>query len=239
MLIAPLLHTLNETKTELIILTSPRKNLSQEPDIRIKYYKLKLHSYVKYLGILVNEVLPWNNQIESICMKLARANGILSKLRYFVPKDIFYSHLTYGYLVRSYSRKSNIDRLTKQQKRCIRIINFSDSNSHTDPQYSELKLLKVNDIFLLSKLLFMFDFIKENILEDLKRLFIFNKSVHSYETHSSQMFHIPKEKTSRFGLNTLNCDGAKLWRKFFYAFLQKETDLTKSNLKNFIKNTFP
>ena len=63
-------------------------------------------------------------------------------------------------------QKNNIDRLIKLQKRCIGIINFSDINFHTDLQYSELKLLKVNDIFSLSKLLFMFDFIKENIPED-------------------------------------------------------------------------
>ena len=104
-------------------------------------------------------------------MKLSRANGILSKLCYFVPRDIcipvcyslFYTHLIYGCLVWSYSRKSNIDRLIKLQNRCIRVIDFSDFDSHTDPQYSELKLIKVNDIFSLSKLLFMFDFIKENI----------------------------------------------------------------------------
>ena len=39
-------------------------------------------------------------------------------------------------------------------------------------------------------------------------------------------------KTSRFGLNTLSYDGAKLWNTFFHAFLRKETDLTKSKLKN-------
>ena len=73
----------------------------------------------------------------------------------------------------------------------------------------------------------MFDFIKENIQEDLRRLFIFNKSLHSYETRSSQMFHIPKGKTSQFGLNTLSYDGAKLWTTFYHAFLRKETDLKK------------
>ena len=85
----------------------------------------------------------------------------------------------------------------------------------------------------------MFDLIKENIPEDLKRLCIFNKSVHSNGTHSSQMFHIPKGKTSQFVLNTLSYDGAKLWNTFFHAFLHKETDLTKSKLKNFLKIHFP
>ena len=118
-----------------------------------------MHSYVKYLGILIDEVLPWNKQIESICMKLARASSLLSKLRYFLPKEIcisvyyslFYIHLIYGCLVWSYSRKSNIDRLMKLQERSIRIINFSDFDSYTDPEYFELKLLKVNDIFSLNK----------------------------------------------------------------------------------------
>ena len=99
--------SLNEIKTELIIFRSSRENLPRESDIRINNYKLKLHSHAKYLGVVIDEVLSWNKQIESICMKLARATGILSKLRYFVPKDIsisvyyflFYTHLIYGCLL--------------------------------------------------------------------------------------------------------------------------------------------
>ena len=57
----------------------------------------------------------------------------------------------------------------------------------------------------INKLLFIFDFIKENIPEILKRLFIFDKSVHSYETLSSQVFHIPK------GNITIWLEHFKLW----------------------------
>ena len=203
-----------------------------------------MYRHIKYLEIIIDEVLSWNKQIESICMKLARANSILFKLCYFVPKDIcisvyyslFYTHLIYGCFV---SRKTNINRLIKLQNRCIRIINFSDFDCHTDPQYSELKLLKVSDIFSLSKFFYMLDFIKENIPEDPKRLFFFNKSVNSFETCSSLMFHISKWKTSWFGSNTLSYDGAKLWNKFCHAFLHKETDLTKSKFKNLLKIHFP
>ena len=84
----------------------------------------------------------------------------------------------------------------------------------------------------------MFDFIKENIPEDLTRLFIFNNSVHSSETRFSQMFHIPKRKTSRFGLKNLSYDGVKPWNKFYHAFSHKETDLTKSELQNLLKIHF-
>ena len=52
------------------------------------------------------------------------------------------------------------------------------------------------------------------------------------------VFHIPKAKTSRFGLNTLHYDGAIFWNKFYHALLYKEPNLTKSKLKNTL-NTFP
>ena len=78
--------SLNETKTELIIFRSAWKHLPHEPDIRLYKYKLKSHSNIKYLDVLIDEVLSQNKQIDNICTKLARANGILSKLRHFVPR---------------------------------------------------------------------------------------------------------------------------------------------------------
>ena len=78
--------SLNETKTELIIFRSPWKHLPREPDIKINNCKFKLHSHVKHLGILIDEVLSWNKQIDDICTMLARANSILSELRHFVPR---------------------------------------------------------------------------------------------------------------------------------------------------------
>ena len=59
----------------------------------------------------------------------------------------------------------------------------------------------------------MFDFINENVPEELETNFVINRFMHSYETCSSIVFHLPKAKTSCFGLNTLCYDGANLWEK--------------------------
>ena len=141
-------------------------------------------------------------------------------------------------MVWSYSTQRNIDRIIKLQKQCIRIITYSEFTEHIGPLFSELKLLKVKDIVSLTKLPFMFDFINENVPDELKTIFVINRSIHSYETRSSMVFHIPKAKTSRFGLNTLRYDGANLWNKFYHALLYKEPNLTKAKLKKLLQMHF-
>ena len=59
---------------------------------------------VKYLGVLLNEHLQWNEQISLVKMKLNRAAGILCKLRYnpnlsvlkIIYHSLFGSRLLYG-----------------------------------------------------------------------------------------------------------------------------------------------
>ena len=68
----------------------PWKHLPHEPDNGIKNYKLKLHSPIKHLAIVIDKVFSCNKQINHICPKLARANGILSKSHHFIPKELAY-----------------------------------------------------------------------------------------------------------------------------------------------------
>ena len=84
----------------------------------------------------------------------------------------------------------------------------------------------------------MFDFINENVPEELKKIFVIDWFMLSYETRSSMVFHTPKAKTSCFGLNTLRYDGANLWNKFYHALLYKEPNLTKAKLKKLLQMHF-
>ena len=51
------------------------------------------------------------------------------------------------------------------------------------------------------------------------------------------VFHIPKAKTSRFGLNTLRYEGANLWNKFYHALLYKKTNWTKAKLRKLLRTS--
>ena len=143
--------------------------------------------------------------------------------------------MLHGCLVWSYTKEINIDRVNKLQERCIRILTFSDFNSHTIDLFAKLKMLKVQDVFTLNKLIFMFDDTEGCILDELDEL---NYDIHSYITRSSEVFHIPKRNTTRFGINTLSFGGAKLRNKFYFELLNKETNLPKFEFKTLLKTHF-
>ena len=82
----------------------------------------------------------------------------------------------------------------------------------------------------------MFDYMKCCILDELNRRLTFSYDMHSYITRSSEVFHLPKGNIKRLGINTLRFDEIKLWNKFYFELLNKETNLTKSKLKTLLKH---
>ena len=140
-------------------------------------------------------------QIDNICTKLARANGILPKLRHFIPRKHVHQYISLCFTLMSFmvvwfgpTQLSEIYIESPNYKNGAFGLLLTQ-NSNTGPLFSELKLVKVKDIFSLTKLLFLYEFINDYVPEELKTIFIIKIPTHSYETHSSMVFHIPKAKT--------------------------------------------
>ena len=62
---------------------------------------------------------------------------------------IFYSHLNYGCTVWGLSHDKYVDIICILQKKCMQIITFSDFNRHTNALFTNLKILKVDNIIKL------------------------------------------------------------------------------------------
>ena len=71
---------LNVEKTELVIFKSPRKVLLNEIKITLSGKRLYPSNSVKYLGIKIDRFLHWHDQVNSVAVKLNRANALLIKL---------------------------------------------------------------------------------------------------------------------------------------------------------------
>ena len=73
--------SLNVEKTELVIFKSPRKVLLDEIKIKLSGKRLYPSSSGKYLGIKIDRFSHWHDQVNSIAVKLNRANALLLKIR--------------------------------------------------------------------------------------------------------------------------------------------------------------
>ena len=107
-------------------------------------------SEFNFLGIMLDKNLSWNAHSQKISCKISIVNGILNRLKRFLPAEILKTiynaliqpHLNYGILL--WGR--NTKRIRKLQKWAIRSITCSKYNAHTDPLFIKLKLLKIDDI---------------------------------------------------------------------------------------------
>ena len=137
--------SLNTTKTEVILFRSKNKPVPYIMNLHIDGHVLKFSTCVKYLGLFLDEYLAWNFHFDHLSTKLRRSNGILSKLRHFVPQTIlktlyfaiFHSHLTYAITVWGQSLTQN-SRVGKLQKRCIRILTISNFDAESAPLFLNL-----------------------------------------------------------------------------------------------------
>lgn len=133
-----------------LFFTLARKKICNSASIKSNKHKLVPRKSVTYLGVSIDETLLWNDHIENVSLKLSRTNGILSKVRHYVSIQLclsinyylFYSYLLYGSLVWNFSSVDKLGKIFNLQKKCLRIITFSDYNAHTNPLFIKLDLLK-------------------------------------------------------------------------------------------------
>ena len=140
-------------------------------------------------------------------------NGILSKLRYYAPIEtclqvyylIFYSHLIYGCDVCSLTSNENLTKIEILQRKCIRILSFSDFRSHT----------KVCKVIKLHQLKLIYNFLDNSLPTDLHQLFKLN-DVHNHQTR--QYLHVPSVDTSIYGINSIKFHCPDLRKHFLYIY---------------------
>ena len=104
-----------------------------------------------FLGLTVNECMNWNSHVQKIANKISRTLGVRNKLKRYLPisamklmyDSLILSHPQFGITNWGFER----DRISKLQKRALRIMTNSRYNAHTEPLFKQLYLLKVKDIF--------------------------------------------------------------------------------------------
>ena len=155
----------------------------------------------KFLGVILDYNLSWNDHIKKITTSLSRAIGILYKLKHILTKKTLFMlynalvlpHITYCNIVWGNSNKYNLDAILLLQKKAVRICTHSNYLAHADPIFYNLKTLKVDDIHTYQTSIFMFKH-TQNLLPFFHNVFTSNSNIHTYPTRHSKDFHLYNPK---------------------------------------------
>ena len=85
--------SLNELQTKFMIMGTSQKLINLDNDLSMIPFKLILNSYeirrvkeTKYLGMIVDDSLTWEDHIDYITLKINRCNGIIRRVRQLIPE---------------------------------------------------------------------------------------------------------------------------------------------------------
>ena len=233
--------SLNCAKTELIIFHKPGVKIPFEFKIKMNGHRLQISDSIKYLGVYLDSTLSGGFHCEQLSKKLSRANGMLSKIRHYVPPGelksiyhaIFSSHMIYGSQVWGQSITVHTERIFRLQRKAMRIIQFADFQAPSDPIFKNKSILKLEDFIHLQNCLFVYDAIKNTTPDSFHTYFVKISEVHDISTVNSDLgcMFTPYRATTRYGLNSITRKCIGSWNYFSHLLNLNLSSLSRYSLK--------
>lgn len=127
------LLVLNGNKTKIVFFNTNRDEFKTFPDIYLNGSKIAAVNEIKYLGLIIDSNLAWNEHIKSLIKKVNPYIGVFRRISFICGDDVkkmlyyayFYSNITYLLTVWSGTKKENIGKLEIIQNKCIRNLFFN------------------------------------------------------------------------------------------------------------------
>ena len=179
--------------------------------IKLNGHKLYPSDSIKYLGVHLDSTLSGKAHCTVLASKLRRANGLLSKIGHYVPKNelisiyhaLFSSHLTYGVQVWGQQQNCQTELICKLQNRALRTINFVDMNADPNPLYMNNNILKISDQVKVKNVLFIYDFLHNYLTLCFHNEFLKLENIYtSVRTRNSSLgsLLVPRKRSTKYGL---------------------------------------
>ena len=196
--------SLNVDKSNFMIFKGNKKNTSNV-HIEIGGRSISHVCETKFLGVTIDDKLTWKCHVENISRKISKSLAIIYKLKPFVNNktllDLYYSliytYLTYCNIVWGTAYTTHLNPLIVLQNRVIRAIGPDSSRySSTSLLYMDLKIVRF--VHLNEYLTGVFMFVWKNALlpSIFDDYFVYNSSVHSYDTRMCNALHVPMVKSN-------------------------------------------
>ena len=212
---------LNFDKTNFVLFHSYQKKVTEPVILKLGRKKIQQENCVKFLGVLLDSALSWKYHLAALAKKLARTSGLFFKTRHLIPFDtikllyhaIFSPFLYYGIVVWGVASECFMNLVSVQQKMVIRAITFNDSSSPSEPLFLKLGLLKLDDIFKLQLVSFVYACINRLAPPVFDNYFNYISNIHDHNTRQAARgdIFIERRNTMKYGIKTVRYAGTQLW----------------------------
>ena len=194
---------LNISKTNFVIFRTHQNKVDHNVTLILNRKAIEQKSYVKYLGLLVDEHLSWEEHINGISKKISRSIGIITLLRNSMSKELLvnlyysliYSHLIYGIHVWGSACATKLEKIKVLQNKAVRVISkvqhfqiYGEPPGPlppSEPLYNDLEILKLDDVFKFHIVKFVFQCLSHETPPTFHDWFKVNNEVHHHGTTSN------------------------------------------------------
>ena len=124
--------TLNIKKSKFMVFTNKKKHY-HDILLKINGNPLERCTSYKYLGIVMDDKLKWDDHIDYICKKISKGCGALVKMRHCASLELLreiyyaliYSYIRYGITVWGNASESTLNPLRVLNHRAAHIMTFA------------------------------------------------------------------------------------------------------------------
>ena len=181
--------------------------------------KIERVSTFKYLGVLLDEYLSFNDHVDYVVTKASKKLGILRKSREYLDrktsvllyKSLVLPHMDYCSLIYTNTNEGNLNRLQLVQNAACRAILQADNRAHINYMHQELSLPTIRERleFQLSMECFKQINVPNNSLSN---MFTKKETGRNTRTSNTNMMIVPKVRTN-MGRNAFSFKGPDHWNR--------------------------
>ena len=207
--------SLNVSKTNYMLFS--RSKINFEIKILINDNVIERVFVTKFLGVLIDEKLKWQEHINLVRSKVVKNISVLYKFKHIFDHNalrilycsLILPYLTYCVEVWGNSFKSHLAKIEIIQKRAVRIICGARHLEHTSKLFGDLKLLKFTDIIKHRTLLFMYKAYNNLLPVNLQKMFTVVGNAY-HDTRQVKNFKCRFARTQLKAM-VISVKGVKLW----------------------------
>ena len=190
---------------------------------RIKKFKLNINkncikqvSEFKYLGIILDNKLKWHDHIESLCIKLSKAAGMIYKLKRVAPKSVvkmvYYSivdsHIRYGITSYGSAESTALDRLVAIHTKIIKYM--KDPNESISQALSNMGILSIPTLYKFEIIKQVYNIRNGTAPNVFKNYIHILNHTHGTRSRILENYNIPQPNTER-DKKSIKYQGAISW----------------------------